>query len=96
MRTLSEFRRWESERRYYCALLHQDLLGDWVLDRVWGGKFNKLGGQDTRYVRSVKDGMAALDKLDRERRARRYVPLSAVLRKDDTARPMVEKGRRKK
>lgn len=69
-----ERRRWESDRRYYCALLHQDLLGDYVMDTWWGGKFNKLGGCATQFVGSFEAGVAALTKLDKERRARRYLP----------------------
>lgn len=33
--------RWESKRRYYTARLSQDLLGDWVIERAWGGLFNR-------------------------------------------------------
>ena len=30
--------RWERDTRYYELHLRQDLFGDWVLTRVWGGK----------------------------------------------------------
>ena len=37
------FSRWERETRYYELRLQQDLWGDWVLMRVWGGKGSALG-----------------------------------------------------
>jgi hypothetical protein len=67
-----ERRRWESERRYYGALLHQDLLGDWVVDVQWGGKYNRLGGRETHAVGSYGEGQAVLLAIHRERLARRY------------------------
>lgn len=68
----TERRRWESERRYYAALLHQDLLGDWVIDVQWGGKYNRLGGRETIAVPSLEAGQAQLLDIHRERLARRY------------------------
>ncbi len=68
----TERRRWESERRYYSALLHQDLLGCWVIDVCWGGKYNKLGGRETIAVDSLEAGQAQLLAIHRERMARRY------------------------
>lgn len=65
-------RRWESERRYYGALLHQDLLGDWVIDVWWGGKYNRLGGRETVAVDSLEDGQTKLMAIHRERLMRRY------------------------
>ena len=35
--------RWERDTRYYELHLRQDLFGDWVLTRVWGGKGTALG-----------------------------------------------------
>lgn len=67
--------RWETARRYYAAAMYQDLLGDWVVTRVWGGKFNRLGGTETT---PVKDQFAALETLmqvagEREKRHYRLV-----------------------
>ena len=66
-------RRWESARRYYCAMLHQDLLGDYVVDRFWGGRFNRLGGHDTKPVASLEHGLVFLDQLNAERVSKKYV-----------------------
>ena len=32
------YRRWLTETRYYYSHLGRDLLGDWVLTRMWGGR----------------------------------------------------------
>lgn len=37
------FSRWERDTRYYELRLQQDLWGDWLLTRVWGGKGTALG-----------------------------------------------------
>lgn len=37
------FSRWERDTRYYELRLQQDLWGDWLLTRVWGGKGKALG-----------------------------------------------------
>jgi predicted DNA-binding WGR domain protein len=38
--------RWEhpEKRRYYKLMLSHDLLGDWVITKVWGG-IGKAGGR---------------------------------------------------
>lgn len=35
--------RWERDTRYYELRLQQNLWGDWLLTRVWGGKGTALG-----------------------------------------------------
>ncbi len=35
--------RWERDSRYYELRVQQDLLGDWLLTRVWGRKDSALG-----------------------------------------------------
>jgi hypothetical protein len=69
--------RWESARRYYKAHLFEDLLGDWVVVRAWGGKFNRLGGTSTEQVGGVEEGRALLKQISAEREKRRYQLISA-------------------
>ena len=71
-------RRWESKRRYYLVVLHQDLLGDYVIDRYWGGLFNQLGGHDTEYVSSLDHGLQVLDEIDKLRVSRKYQMVSSA------------------
>jgi predicted DNA-binding WGR domain protein len=35
--------RWEKDTRYYELRVQQDLLGDWLLTRIWGRKDSALG-----------------------------------------------------
>lgn len=53
--------RWESAQRYYAARVHQDLLGDWILDIAYGGLYNQLGHVETVLLASAgaADGLIA-------------------------------------
>lgn len=64
--------RWETERRYYAAKLYQDLLGDWVVERAWGGLHNNIGNGAQEIVPAYSDAVAAMARIHKERRARRY------------------------
>jgi hypothetical protein len=35
---------WQSRTRYYMVQIERDLLGDLVISRYWGGRFNRRGG----------------------------------------------------
>lgn len=35
--------RWESQHRYYQAVIQRNLFGDWELLRIWGRKGSALG-----------------------------------------------------
>ena len=62
--------RWESKRRYYTARLSQDLLGDWVIERAWGGLFNQNGNTTQEVAGSYREAVTAMVRLNKERRAR--------------------------
>ena len=64
--------RWESKRRYYTARLSQDLLGDWVIERAWGGLFNQMGNTAQDVASSYREAVTAMVRINKERRARRY------------------------
>jgi hypothetical protein len=64
--------RWESEGRYYIALLYQDLFCMWLLRTVWGGRFSKLGNEKCKPVNDMASGLAALARIDAVRRRRGY------------------------
>lgn len=68
--------RWESATRYYTAVLHMDLLSDWVLTIARGGKRNRLGRVEHKFVASREQGLAELKALDRKRTRRGYVRLT--------------------
>lgn len=35
--------RWESPKSYFTARLHMDLLGDWIVECVWGARGSAVG-----------------------------------------------------
>jgi len=71
-------RRWESERRYYIALLYQDLFGVWLLRTVWGGRFSKLGNEKCMPVSDVATGLTAMERIDVVRHRRGYHLMEAA------------------
>ena len=68
--------RWEAETRYYSAVLHRDLLGDWVLSVAHGGRGNRLGALVHRPVGSLDAGMLALQQIGITREKRHYTRTS--------------------
>lgn len=63
--------RWESEYRWYEAELVNDLFGDWLVVRRWGGLYSERHGTKTEVVPDLLTGVAQLHAIDRERHARK-------------------------
>lgn len=66
--------RWEhrQKQRYYRVLLTQDLFGDWVVTRIWGG-IDKANGRITHlYCDSYATGMKMIEKIAKLRISRGY------------------------
>jgi len=57
--------------RYYNATLTQDLLGDWVIIKAWGG--DKSGRVQHFYCASYAQGLEELKKIDKRRKLRGYI-----------------------
>ncbi len=66
--------RWEnhSRRRYYEAVVQQNLFGGWEVWRAWGGIGSARGGQLVVPSASAQAGLAELDALARRRHRRGY------------------------
>ena len=77
-------RRWQRclkfEQRYYEAILHQDLFGDWVVTRVNGRIATALGKVRHTPVESYAQGMALLDQINKQRSARKYQQVNLHLK----------------
>ena len=69
-------RRWETPTRYYIADLHKDLLGDFVVLTINGGRFNRLGHVSTVVVDSWSAGVERLNEIGERRRKRHYVEVT--------------------
>ncbi len=64
--------RWETDSRYYVARAYQDLLGDWIVEKAWGGLTNKLGNSKQEIVTSFDAAVSAMMHIRKERSARHY------------------------
>lgn len=64
--------RWETDSRYYVARAYQDLLGDWIVEKAWGGLTNKLGNSKQEIVTSLDAAVSAMTQIRKERSARHY------------------------
>jgi hypothetical protein len=67
--------RWEnrSRRRYYEAVVQQDLFGEWEVWRTWGGLGSARGGQLVVPSASEQAGLAELQSLATHRLRRGYL-----------------------
>lgn len=58
--------------RYYRTILSQDLFGDWVVTRVWGG-IGKPSGRITHIpCPTYEDGIKLIDNIAKTRLKRGY------------------------
>lgn len=70
--TLHRQLRWETDSRYCVARAYQDLHGDWLVEKAWGGLTNKLGNGKQEIVSSLDAAVATLTRIRKERSARHY------------------------
>lgn len=64
--------RWESSTRYYEVHLHQDLWGQWILTRTWGGKGSHRGQIRHQPCPSRQEGERQLEAIGRRREVHGY------------------------
>jgi hypothetical protein len=64
--------RWESATRYYVAVIDRDLFNELVVSRYWGGKWSRMGGALHEVISSMDDGVAKIQKYNKEREKRGY------------------------
>lgn len=73
MKMLNEsIRRWETDTRYYCAMVDTDLFGQVVLRRCWGGKTNRMGGMASDPYGTVDEAQQAMEVLAKVRKQHGY------------------------
>lgn len=65
-------RYWQTEARWYRVDAHQDLLGDWVVMRIWGGRFNKRGNKKIDIARNKAAAFTLIKKIEVVRKRRGY------------------------
>jgi predicted DNA-binding WGR domain protein len=64
---------WQSESRYYFVYLTEDLWGNWLLIRAWGGRFNARGQTKSMLIDSYDVGIELVKKIAKIRHKRGYV-----------------------
>jgi len=64
--------RWETDTKYYKANLYQDLFNDWILEKAWGSRFNRRGGEQLICCASYEDGINKIKTLNSLRKRRGY------------------------
>jgi hypothetical protein len=62
-----------SPTRHYTALLHQDLWGQWILTKVWGGRGSRLGRVVDVPCRDYAEGVVMLESVRIRRERRGYL-----------------------
>jgi hypothetical protein len=70
--SIQNYYRWETDTRYYKAFLYQDLFNDWILEKTWGSKFNRRGGEQLVFCSSLDDGRCKIKTINSLRIKRGY------------------------
>jgi hypothetical protein len=70
--------RWENpiNQRYYRVIFSRDLLGDWVVTKIWGGSNRAGSGTKNIPCVSYEDGMKLISKIADTRLKRGYQAVS--------------------
>jgi len=77
MLTLPNTLRWETQDRFYVAVLGNDLFGNLEVRQFWGGLRNGRGGSQVQSVSGLDEGMAILDQIAKTRKRHGYTQISA-------------------
>ena len=66
--------RWENDvnQRYYVAMVELDLLGDWMVVRIWGRKGSSRGQMMRRPCGDFEDGKRQVLIIHQARKKRGY------------------------
>ncbi len=66
--------RWENpdSERYYLVMIEQDIFGQWILNRIWGGIHKKLGGNQVSVLDNKDQGIEMLKDISIRRKQRGY------------------------
>ena len=64
--------RWETDGKYYKANLYKDLFNDWILEKSWGSKFSRRGGEQLVFCTSHGDALDKIKTLNSLRKRRGY------------------------
>ena len=63
---------WQSENRYYHLILSQNLFGEWLIIKKWGGLRTRIHGSKTHYFNDFDEVATSLIKIQKRRTTRGY------------------------
>ena len=63
---------WETDKRFYNAHLVKNVLGEWIIDRQWGGKFNLHRNKLLEYCSNYNEGIIQMENISKIRRNHKY------------------------
>ena len=74
---INPIERWENpiKQRYYMVYISQDLIGDYVVTRIWGKKGQPIGKILHTPCFSHKDALDMLESIRKKRLCRGYKPI---------------------
>ena len=64
--------RWQSNDRYYMAMMHRDLLGDLLISCYYGGLNSRLGNTKVYHIHNEAEGQDLIKALHKRRVAHGY------------------------
>lgn len=65
--------RWQTARRYYVVEVTQDLFGNWLVKRSWGGLGSHRSNSVTMPANDYKQALKLLEDVAKRRQQRGYV-----------------------
>lgn len=65
-------RRWTTDRRYYSLRIQRNLFGEWELLKVWGSRYNNLGGHQVIPAQTFAEATTLLEAETFKRKRRGY------------------------
>lgn len=66
-------KRWQTHRRYYVVEVTQNLWGNWLVRRSWGGLGNHRGNSMTTLAADYEQALQLLEEVTKRRQQRGYV-----------------------
>ena len=63
---------WKSEDRYYHLSLTQNLFGEWLIIRRWGGLKNRIHGSKAYYLQNLDEAILQTNQIHKRRISRGY------------------------
>jgi hypothetical protein len=70
--------RWETDTRYYVAMVQRDLFGDLEVLQFWGGKTSERGGWKKLPMPDSVAAFAFIEKIGKKRIAHKYRAINEI------------------